>query len=60
METIESDIQEQILNILPDDYETSVNLMCQLLANIMLSGKGVPFYVITNKIKNHVIAYQGT
>lgn len=36
--TIEPAIQEAILDILPDDYDRSMCLLCQLLANMALCG----------------------
>lgn len=60
MQTIEPDIQEAILTMLPDDYKTSVRLMCQLLANIMLSGDGMSLDYVISEIKVNVAAYEGT
>lgn len=60
MQTIEPDIQEAILTMLPNDYNTSVSLMCQLLANIMLSGDGMSLDYVVAEIKANVAAYEGT
>lgn len=38
MQTIEPAIQETILTALPEDYDQAMEVMCQLLANMMLSG----------------------
>lgn len=60
MTAIEPDIQEAILLMLPEDYDLSIELLCQLLANIMLSGKGASYETVTTYIKTHVASYEGT
>lgn len=55
--TIEADIQEKILNILPDNYETALEIMAQLSANICLSGKCFDVEAFCNKIRKHYNKY---
>jgi hypothetical protein len=60
MTTIEPEIQEKILDILPNDYNTSIDLICQLLANMMLCANGSTWVEIENKIKLNLAEYEGT
>ena len=61
MPTIEPILQEAILDILPNDYDLAMCLMCQLLANMMLSGDGSwPVQRITQQITCELAAYEGT
>lgn len=61
MTTIEPDIQEQILTALPEDYNQAMEVMCQLLANMMLSGN-CPWNInkTTARIKSNLAEYEGT
>lgn len=55
--TIEGNIQEKILEALPNDYETSVELMAQLSANILLSGPCTNIEAFFAKVRYHHTAY---
>lgn len=61
MPTIEPIIQETILDILPNDYNHAMCLMCQLMANMMLSGDS-PWDIVKvcRQIKADLAAYEGT
>ena len=60
MSTIEPDIQEAILDILPEDGQLATELMCQLLANMILSVPDTDINKISERIKAHLAAYEGT
>jgi hypothetical protein len=61
MRTIEPTIQESIVDILPQDYDLAMGLMCQLLANMMLSGDA-PWDINKTiaELKANLAAYAGT
>lgn len=61
MQTIERATQEAILDILPADYDRAMCLMCQLLANMMLSGDA-PWDINKTiaELKANLAAYAGT
>lgn len=61
-ETIESDIQGVILNALPDDYDLAMRVMCQLIANMMLSNDMASWSIdrTTKEIEINLLAYEGT
>lgn len=61
MQTIKPHIQEVILNALPDDYDLAMEVMCQLMANLMLCGD-TPWGInkTTTKLKDNLDAYAGT
>ena len=61
MPTIEPFLQEAILNSLPNDYDLAMSLMCQLLANMMLSGN-TPWDMtkVTDRLRAELDAYAGT
>lgn len=59
-QTIEPDIQEAILAILPDDGPTAINLICQLLANMILSIDKANINDTIMLLKDHLAAYEGT
>jgi hypothetical protein len=61
METIEPDTQETIIAVLPNNYDISMSLMCQLIANMMLSGD-TPWDInkVMHEIKANLDAYAGT
>lgn len=61
MFTIEPDIQEIILTALPDNYDAAMALMCQLVANMMLSGDSSWDIVrVCRQIKTNLADYEGT
>lgn len=60
MRTIEPDIQEAILDILPSDDDIAIRLVCQLLANMILSINGANINDAINEIKINLDEYQGT
>lgn len=59
MQTIEPKAQETILDVLPDDGNLAIEVMCQLLANMILS---VPSNLpkVTERIKFYIDDYAGT
>ena len=61
-ETIESDIQGVILNALPNDYDLAMRVMCQLIANMMLSNDTAAWSIerTTKEIQANLLAYEGT
>ena len=61
METIEPDTQETIIAVLPNNYDISMSIMCQLIANMMLSGD-TPWDInkVTREIMINLDAYAGT
>lgn len=60
MKTIEPAIQEAILDILPDNGNTAIELMCQLIANMILSIDNIDINLVTKLIKVNLDEYQGT
>ena len=61
MPTIEPVLQKAILNILPNDYDLAMSIMCQLLANMMLSGNA-PWDMpkVTDRLRTELDAYAST
>lgn len=61
MQTIEPTIQEEILTVLPSDYNKAMEVMCQLIANMMLSGD-TPWDInmTFERIKLRLAEYEGT
>ncbi len=58
---IEPDIQEAIIDALPNDYDQAMEVICQLIANMMLSGSAPwDWHKVTSKIKFHLAEYEGT
>ena len=60
MQTIEPDIQEAILDILPDDGLLAIRLMCQLLANMIISIRADNIDDVINHIRAELVSYEGT
>lgn len=60
MRTIEPEVQDIILNILPKDGPIALEVMCQLLANMILSIDGASVTCIIDCIKFHINEYEGT
>lgn len=60
MKTIEPDTQELILDVLPKDGLLALELMCQLLANMIISIDGASVTCAIDLIKFHVDEYEGT
>ena len=60
MGTIEADIQEIILNTLPADGPLAMELMCQLVANMILSIPGATIDKVVERLKFHLAMYEGT
>lgn len=57
---IQPDIQETILNILPDYGPNALNLMAQLTANMLISidGANINDYIVS--LNNHLVSMEGT
>jgi hypothetical protein len=55
--TIEPEIQEQILNILPDDGPLALKIMCQLLANMIMSINHTKLGWVIAEIKTNLVNY---
>ena len=57
--TIGASVQEAILDDLPSDYDTSMEIICQLLANMALCG-GVPWSIEKTiaKVQENYEAYK--
>ncbi len=60
MKTIEPDIQEVILNALPADGPLAMELMCQLMANMILSINEATIHKTVARINFHLGEYEGT
>lgn len=60
MQTIEPGVQNLILNALPDDGPLALEVMCQLLANLILSIDGASVPSAIERIMFHVDEYEGT
>jgi len=60
MKTIEADIQEMILKALPADGPLAMDLMCQLMANMILSITEASIDKTIARLKFHLAAYEGT
>ena len=60
MRTIEPDIQSAILDILPNDGPLAIRLMCQLLANMILSIRADNIDDVINRIRSELAEYEGT
>lgn len=55
--TIEGAIQEEILEALLNDYETSIELMAQLSANMLLSGPRTDIEAFFVRVRHHHTIY---
>lgn len=60
MKTIEPRIQKAILDILPDDGTIAIEVMCQLMANMILSIDKINVNLVVELIKFNLDNYQGT
>jgi hypothetical protein len=60
MQTIEPVIQETILKALPADGQLAKEVMCQLLANMILSIPNSTVDEIVERLRFHLAAYEGT
>lgn len=59
-QTIEPAIQEAILDILPADGPKAIELICQLLANMILSIDKANINDTIALLKGHLAAHEGT
>ena len=60
MKTIERDIQEAILKLLPANGPLAIELMCQLIANMILNIDEAHLHQTIERIKFHLAEYEGT
>jgi len=58
--TIEPDIQEAILDILPDSGPRALDVMAQLTANMIIEIKGANINDYVENLKKHLALYEGT
>lgn len=58
--TLEPDIQEKILDILPNDGTLALKVMSQLTANMLISIKNANFVDYINNLKSDLALYEGT
>lgn len=58
--TIEPDIQEAILDILPDNGPKALDVMAQLTANMIIKIKGANINDYVKNLKRHLALYEGT
>jgi hypothetical protein len=56
--TIEGDIQEIILQVLPDDGALALDVMAQLSANMIMSIKGADIESYVQNLRAQYSAYQ--
>ena len=57
---IEPDIQEKILDILPDDGAKALNLMAQLTANMIISIDNANVKNYIESLHSHLASMEGT
>jgi hypothetical protein len=60
MKTIEPEIQEKILDILPEDGSLALRLVAQLAANMILSIEGATIGSFVAELKENLEQYAGT
>jgi hypothetical protein len=60
MRTIDRATQEAIIDILPQDGNRAMELMCQLLANLTLSVDGFTIDKTINLLRENFKTYEGT
>jgi hypothetical protein len=60
MKIIESNIQDIILQVLPADGPLAIELMCQLLANMILAIRGPSVEDVVTSIHKHLDFYNRT
>ena len=60
METIEPDIQDNILTILPDDGPLALKVINQLAANMIISIKDANINDFITELKSNIANYEGT
>jgi len=58
-DTIEPDIQEAIIVILPNDGYKALEVMAQLTANMILSINNANIDDYIKNLKNHLASYKG-
>ncbi len=59
MQTIEPNTQKEIIRILPQDGDLAIDLMCQLLANMILSINKATIDKAVTRLKFHLDEYEG-
>lgn len=57
--TINPDLQATIVNLLPDDQDEAMEIMCQLIANFILSMENKSEQSVSELIHKHLISYKG-
>lgn len=60
MQTIEPDIQDAILTLLPNDGPTALTVMAQLTANMLISIDGANINDYIAELKTQLAGYEGT
>lgn len=60
IKTIEPDIQEKILDVLPSDGPLALKVMSQLTANIIISINGANVNEFIDTLKSDIALYEGT
>lgn len=60
MRTIETDIQEKIIDLLPADGMLALRIVCQLIANMIISIDGATLPQTLNQINYYFADYEGT
>jgi hypothetical protein len=58
LKTIEPDIQEKIIDILPNDGPLALKVMAQLSANILLEVKGAELELFIKDIQDNFEVYR--
>ena len=59
MKTIKPEIQSAILELLPEDGPLAIELVCQLLANMVLSIDGATIPLTVKSLEQHFAEYEG-
>jgi len=59
-DTIEPDIQDAIVDILPNDGHKALEVMAQLTANMIISINNANIDDYIKNLKNHLASYEGT
>lgn len=57
--TIQPDIQEAIITMLPDPEEEAIEIICQITANLILSMENQSKEKVFKLIEKNIIAYKG-
>lgn len=56
---IEPDIQEEIVNLLPDSLDTSLKLLAQLTGNMLVESKTMTIDAYIAELKSQYLIYKG-